>query len=330
MTGHLHCTADVAGTAARAAYRGPQENRSVRAPIVKKEPVMKLGLVVCSRKRPDIVGHLLSNIKSQSRIPDEIVLSVVEPSDIPDLSSCELNFTIILGTAGVCAQRNRGLDHFIDRTGIICFVDDDFVLGDDYFSNLETLFQRDDSLVGVTGAVIADGATSAGYTFAEGTRIVAESRQSLSHRQVVSREVIGTYGCNMAFRTKSIGARRFDERLALYGWQEDIDFCGQLSATGRIIWTNLIWGVHLGTKLGKISGVRFGYSQMINPFYIMSKGNMPLLFATRMALKNLLANAAKSLFPESYIDRRGRLKGNLIGLGHLMTGRMNPEHVLEL
>jgi glycosyltransferase involved in cell wall biosynthesis len=291
---------------------------------------MKLGLVVPSRGRPEIVRNLLFSLSAQSRIPDEVVLSVVEPTDVPDIASCDLNIKIIFGAAGLCAQRNRAIDYLIDTASIICFLDDDFVPDDDYFANIQKIFAGDNLLAGATGDVIADGAKSAGYSFSEGVRIVADYRQRLATRTVEYREQPRAYGCNMAFRAKSIGRLRFDERLPLYGWQEDIDFCGALSATGRIVWTNLIWGVHLGTKVGKVSGVRLGYSQIINPLYIMSKGNMPFWYAARLALKNLLANAAKSIFPEGHIDRRGRLKGNLIALSHLLKGRLDPEHILQL
>lgn len=301
-----------------------------QGPDIEEQSSMKLGLIVPSRGRPEVVRNLLCSIKSQSRIPDEIVLSVVEPTDVPNLASCELNIKVIFGAAGLCAQRNRGIDYLIDTTSIICFTDDDFVVGGEYFANIEALFGSDDSLVGATGAVIADGAKSTGYSFDEGIRIVADNRQSLSNRPVEFREQPRAYGCNMAFRAKSIGTLRFDERLPLYGWQEDIDFCGALSSKGRIVWTNLIWGVHLGTKLGKVSGVRLGYSQIINPIYIISKGNMPVSYGARLVLKNLLANIAKSAFPESYIDRRGRLKGNLIALCHLLRGRVDPEYILQL
>jgi hypothetical protein len=134
----------------------------------------------------------------------------------------------------------------------------------------------------------------------------------------------------MTFRASSIGSLRFDERLPLYGWQEDLDFCGALRSRGRIVRTNRVWGVHLGTKRGKGSELRLGYSQIINPAYIVSKGNMSLGYAFRLAARNFLANLIKSIKPESYVDRRGRLRGNLIGIAHLITGRLTPEYILEL
>jgi hypothetical protein len=83
---------------------------------------------------------------------------------------------------------------------------------------------------------------------------------------------------------------------------------------GRIVRTNLIWGVHLGTKRGKGSEVRLGYSQIINPAYVVSKGNMSFAYAFRLAARNFVANLVKSIFTERYVDRRGRLRGNLIGV----------------
>ena len=59
------------------------------------------------------------------------------------------------------------------------------------------------------------------------------------------------------------------------------------AAAGRIVRTNLVWGVHLGTKRGKGSEVRLGYSQIVNPAYIVSKGNMSFAYAFRLAATKL-------------------------------------------
>jgi GT2 family glycosyltransferase len=289
---------------------------------------MQLGLVIASHRRPEILQKVLMNLLSQHRIPDHIVISAVEPADISDLGHTMENVQAIFGTAGLTCQRNRGMARLIHTTDVIIFIDDDFIVGDDYFLNIERIFEQDDSIVSVTGVVIADGASSPGFTFEEGLRFL----EQYSHRTAAPamQDIRGAYGCNMAFRTARIGSQRFDERLALYGWQEDLDFCGALRGSGRIVKTNLIWGVHLGTKRGKGSEVRLGYSQIVNPAYIAHKGNMSVAYAFRLAAKNLLANVVKSIHPENYVDRRGRLRGNLIGMVHLMTGRLTPEYILKL
>ena len=35
---------------------------------------------------------------------------------------------------------------------------------------------------------------------------------------------------------------------------------------------NVLRGVHLGNKRGRVSGLRFGYSQIANPIYLLQKG----------------------------------------------------------
>jgi GT2 family glycosyltransferase len=289
---------------------------------------MKLGLVIASHGRADILQPMLLHLMAQHRVPDDIVLSVVEPSDIPEINNFA-NLRKVFGDAGLTRQRNRGLAYLVNTTDVVIFIDDDFIVGDNYFSNMELVFSQDNSIIGVTGEVIADGAKSPGFTFEEGLRL-AEQYLDQENATPATHEIKAAYGCNMAFRTAIIGSARFDERLPLYGWQEDIDFCGTLRSHGRIVKTNRVWGVHLGTKRGKGSEVRLGYSQMVNPAYIVRKGNMPFTFALRLAGKNFLANLLKSIRPESYIDRRGRLRGNLIGILHLITGRFTPEYILKM
>ena len=58
--------------------------------------------------------------------------------------------------------------------------------------------------------------------------------------------------------------------------------------------------------------------------------NMSLRRASFLIFKNIVANAAKSAFPEEYIDRWGRLKGNMIGLLHVAKGKLDPMYALKL
>jgi hypothetical protein len=89
-------------------------------------------------------------------------------------------------------------------------------------------------------------------------------------------------------------------------------------------------GVHLGAKGGRTSGVRFGYSQIANPVYLVRKGTVSGRFAWSLMGRNLVANLAKSLWPEPWIDRKGRLKGNILGLIDWALGRISPMRILQL
>jgi GT2 family glycosyltransferase len=290
---------------------------------------MKLALVIATHRRSDVLQKVLMNLMSHHRLPDEIVISAVAPGDIPEIDYGATNVHRVFGSAGLTCQRNRGMSRVIDTANLISFIDDDFIVGHDYFANVASIFAREPSIAGVTGEVIADGATSAGFTFEQGLELVHQFSKRAGP-PFVTREIKRAYGCNMTFRTSCIGSQRFDERLPFYGWQEDVDFSGALRSRGRIVKTNLVWGVHLGTKRGKGSEVRLGYSQIINPAYIAGKGNMSAGYAFQLIARNVTANLVKSVQPESYVDRRGRLRGNLIGICHLMSGRLTPEYVLEM
>jgi GT2 family glycosyltransferase len=292
-------------------------------------PRMRIGLVIASYGRPGLVQLLLSSMEQQVRLPDEIVLSVVNDTDVePDFTRCA-NTNVVYSSPGLCAQRNKGLAFLRDRVDVVLFIDDDFWMSETYISEIERIFSADEEVVAVTGLVLADGATSAGISVAEAERYLEDYKRSPAPAPAI-RDVPDTYGCNMAFRASMIRDLGFDEKLPLYGWQEDVDFSAQLRGRGRIIWTNALWGVHLGTKKGKISGLRFGYSQVINPLYIFRKGNMSLRRAVLLICKNIAANAVKSAFPEQYIDRWGRLKGNIIGLLHAAAGKFDPMYALKL
>ncbi len=88
--------------------------------------------------------------------------------------------------------------------------------------------------------------------------------------------------------------------------------------------------MHLGTKLGRSPGRRLGYSQVANPIYLFRKGSYSFGRAAPSVGRNLAANADRSLQPESYIDRRGRLRGNGLAFLDLLRGRLALERILDL
>jgi hypothetical protein len=124
---------------------------------------------------------------------------------------------------------------------------------------------------------------------------------------------------------------RFDEKLVLYGWLEDRDFGARLMQRGfSAVRTSEALGVHLGVKLGRTTGVRLGYSQVVNPIYLYSKGTMSLGLAIRHVLSNIAANTVMSFKPEQYIDRRGRFRGNFLGIIDFIKGCQTPEKAASL
>ncbi|ODT65230.1 MAG: hypothetical protein ABS75_32565 [Pelagibacterium sp. SCN 63-23] len=99
---------------------------------------------------------------------------------------------------------------------------------------------------------------------------------------------------------------------------------------GEILKSNALLGVHLGTKSGRNSGVKLGYSQIANPIYLWRKGTFPMRRAVAPIFRNVISNLVKCLHPEPWIDRKGRLRGNIIAFTDLAKGKMIPTRILEI
>ena len=141
--------------------------------------------------------------------------------------------------------------------------------------------------------------------------------------------VYNAYGCNMAIRMAIINATclRFAENLPSYGWLEDVDFSRLAAHYGQVVSAKQLEGVHLGTKSGRSAGVRLGYSQIANPLYLMRKRTMSVPHATAQIGRNLVANLFKTWRPEPWVDRKGRLKGNIMAFHDLLKGRLAPQNI---
>ena len=274
----------------------------------------------------DTVNWLLTDPK---KMPDRIVLCGASEKDVQtsqlEMNDKHLNF--IISEKGLTRQRNALLDACADADFVI-FLDDDFLVADGFIDSVKELFECNPDVVMATGNVLADGIKGPGLGFVEGQALL--TKRPSADNSMLS-DVYNGYGCNMAVRMAPIlkNELRFDEKLPLYGWLEDVDFSRQLAKFGRIVRSSQMRGVHLGTKQGRTNGVRLGYSQIANPTYLISKQSMRRDRAVSMMLRNLGSNFVRSAAPEPWVDRRGRLKGNLLAIADLMRGRLHPERVLN-
>ena len=138
-----------------------------------------------------------------------------------------------------------------------------------------------------------------------------------------------TYGCNMAFRTAAIGSLRFDERLPLYGWQEELGFLRSAAAAPAGSFGRTASGEFtLAQNTGRVASLDLGTRRSSIRPILSAKATCRFGTAFRLMARNLLANLVGSIRPESCVDRRGRLRGNLIGMFHLMTGRNSARNTL--
>ena len=278
--------------------------------------------------RAPILCDTLIELARQERRADRVIVCGSHASDLEGASEAYPGLVLLESPPGLPRQRNALIDA-APEADLLLFLDDDFLPDAGYLAAVEQHMARHPDVVVTTGLVLADGIGGPGLSAAEG-RAVLLGAGPVGNK---ARPVFSGYGCNMAVRLTPMRTHelRFDERLPLYGWQEDVDLSRRLAAFGEVVQLDAARGVHLGVKRGRGSGVRLGYSQVANPLYLAGKRcGYPPGRAIQHILRNLAMNITRAGWPEPYVDRRGRLRGNLLALGDMLRGRMAPERILEL
>ena len=290
---------------------------------------MRIAVGIATRGRPRLVREVLLDLARQRRKPDRTVVAHVGPEDIDEPVR---GVEYLISEPGLTTQRNAILDALGD-CDVVVFFDDDFFCVPEYLAVTERIFEQEPDCVVTTGRVVADGANGAGYTMSQAHAVlrrflVQESAASLMRTE----KAFNGYGCNMGLRLAPMREHgiRFDERLPLYGWYEDLDATRALGRHGSILKLNGARGVHLGVKAGRLPGVRLGYSQVANSVYLARKGTYPWSHALPSLLRHTAKNLVMSAMPEPWVDRWGRFRGNLLALSDWLRGRLDPRRILDL
>ncbi|GJE28448.1 glycosyltransferase family 2 protein [Methylobacterium organophilum] len=282
---------------------------------------------IATRGRPEQLAAMIDNLRFQTLAPESIIVCCTGPQDV-GAATARPGVRVIYEQPGLARQRNGVLRALPEGTDFLVFFDDDFYPHPRWIETVVDAFQKDPVLACVTGHVVADGILGPGLTREEALAAIAAHDPAASDWVV---EGYSPYGCNMAFRCATIAGLTFDERLVLYGWLEDRDFGAAVAQRGgRLIKLGTAVGVHLGVKGGRVSGRKLGYSQVMNPVYMHRKSTMTTAQVLRQIARNIAANLTKSIRPEPYVDRRGRLLGNLIAALDLLRLRLTPERAASL
>jgi GT2 family glycosyltransferase len=298
--------------------------------LIQRELKIIVGIATTGRREQ--LSLSLKELGRQHRRPDRVVVCPASLEDCDDQVSGSLPFpvTVVHGPRGLSAQRNCIFDNCGDAD-VIVFFDDDFYPHLKYLAEVELLMATQADVVIATGHVLADGILGPGIEHHKAVPLLEAAIETPPHEAAIH-ETHNAYGCNMVVRMAPARKHgiRFDENLPLYSWLEDVDFSRQMAPYGRIVRNTRLLGVHLGTKRGRTSGVKFGYSQIANPIYMTRKGTLSLPLALCQMGRNVARNITRFIAPEPWVDRHGRLKGNMLALVDLALGRIDPRKILQL
>lgn len=292
--------------------------------------VLKTTVVVCSANRPDVLSETIASLmRGQSSQPFEIIVSVFNLAHVPAKIRADSAIRVVVSSRqALSAQRNAAIKEV--RTPYTLFLDDDVEIAPNFIESMESLLDEVEDVVVATGFVVVDGVRGdAGVD-----RTSARAAVLNYVRQHEDCECELGYGCNLFVRTRMFDHVLFDENLPLYGWLEDLDFSTNCLRYGRIIRNAGTCVAHLGSPTGRVSGLEFGYSQIVNPFYLWCKNGTPKL--TNVVFAHWLVPVARNLrrtlmrVPGIRSDRTGRFKGNMIGFRRLLAGKVDPAYIIQL
>ncbi|MBU6406830.1 MAG: glycosyltransferase [Alphaproteobacteria bacterium] len=291
---------------------------------------VRVAIAVATTGRPEILKSMTGFLVAQSVPAELIIVSAAAENDVQGLKRDHPQIEIVFGPKGSSHQRNTALRALKDRCDAVVFFDDDFLPSRFFIERTAALLSAHPEIAGMSGVLKDDGVGRGGVALSEAKALVEAADKALPPLHSPLKTINNMYGCNMVARMPAALDVLFDERLPLYGWQEDVDFSVRLRPYGRIVRTRALTGVHLGVRSGRSPGVPLGYSQIANLHYLVRKGTFTPHNALQLAGRNFAANLAKALFPEPWIDRKGRLVGNLMALRDMAAGRIDPERVRDL
>jgi GT2 family glycosyltransferase len=279
--------------------------------------------IICSTGRPQVLHETLISIQRLEPGLSSVLVSVAADTDVLEKSLALPGVRHLIAPRGSTAQRNAALRTLVSAPNFIIFFDDDIEVAPNHLDSYAQCFQSNGNIVLATAVDLRPGITN----------IVREHAQQIIGSQGVNNSSAAqypscytAYGASMAVRGTLLGHVWFDENLPLYSFMEDYDFTLSCRAFGRCVEVQSAKYVHLETSLGRVSNTCRGYSEVVNPFYIMRKHRIGL--RPRMIL-GCLRRTVRSItsIPK---DGSTRFQGHIKGWKDVLLRNSDPRKVLEL
>lgn len=283
---------------------------------------MNFTLIVCTYMRPNPLLKLMKSVINQTLYPYEILIIdgstnsetqvILESNKFKNLKY----FKISTEHRGLTKQRNYGIARVGDAAEVICFLDDDIVLTNDYFENLLITYQKHPDALGVGGYIIDEDTTCEyvgenykpsinefyfdGWKRKEASRFVMRKRFGLdsdcppgfsslySHGRSVGflppsgkiYEVEQLMGGVSSFRKAVFDKLQFSTYFQGYGLYEDADFSIRVAKIGKLFLNTTAKLYHYHDASGRPNQYQYGKMVVRNGWYVWrTKNPKPLLNA---------------------------------------------------
>lgn len=268
---------------------------------------MKFGLIICTFQRPDALMNLLDSVKEQKLYPDQIVVVDGSPDDktrnlVKKSEFSNLDYYQVNGEKrGLTKQRNFGLSKLTAEIEIVCFLDDDIILTENYFHNLIGCFKRYPDAIGIGGYILDeiywrrkdeeasfDEFAYDGYVRKLGSRNLLRKRLGLlsdkppgvmpdfSNGFSISflppsdktYEVEYFMGGAAAYKRSIFDHLEFSRFFVGYGLYEDMDFCLRAAEFGKLYVDTSAGLYHYHETSGRPYFFKYGQMVIGNGWYV--------------------------------------------------------------
>lgn len=284
-------------------------------------------VVIPTRNRIKELTNTLNFLESNNFFFKKVVIVDSSNSEIKNkikkiVRKYNINIKVVDSKASTCIQRNVGFK-FIQNNKYIMFLDDDNIFFPDAFYKMQNFLNNNKNFCGVAfnqvyreKENILDSfkknyiTNKLGIYNLENGEFAASGWQSrfinFKNNKIVqwlpTRAVI--------YKSKAVKNIRFDKKLGVYGYLEDLDFSLQLKKRGNLMVCSDAKYTHDQSIIRP--GFQFGKKELRNRYYIVKKHklNKSLFFVTTF-LRMLLT------FKEGVLGNLNsfqRLAGNLVAL----------------
>jgi GT2 family glycosyltransferase len=264
--------------------------------------------------RPESLIQLLESVKEQTVYPNEILIIDGSTNNETEVILKENRveglkyFLVPFEQRGLTKQRNYGIERVGNEMGIVCFLDDDTVLENDYFEQILRTYQIYPEALGVGGYIINESECEfvgndyvpkideyffGGWKRKDGSRFVLRKKLGLdsdcppgysslySHGRSVGflppsgniYEVEMLMGGVSSFKKEVFVTLQFSTYFEGYGLYEDADFTLRVAKKGKLYVNTSAQLNHYHDASGRPNQYQYGKMVVRNGWYVWRTKN---------------------------------------------------------
>lgn len=284
-------------------------------------------IVIPTRNRIKELTNTLNFLKNNKFFFKKII--IVDSSNFDTkkkikekISNYDLNIELVSSQPSTCLQRNIGFN-FIENEEHIMFLDDDNIFYPDALYKMQSFLKTNKIIVGVAFNQIYKynhnflDKLKKNYIFdkiglysSKNGGFAKSGWQSkfINFNKDTIVEWLPTRA--VIYKTSAIKDLRFDIKLGVYGYLEDLDFSLELKKKGKLMVCSKAKYTH-DQSINR-PGLEFGKKEVKNRFYIIKKHNLNIVLFIIFLIFRVMITFFKAILGD--FNSAKRLLGNIIGI----------------